>query len=171
MSDRKEKRLDDAIAALPREIQPPRDLWPEIEARIRKRRAWRIPAWYGIAATLLLAIGAFAAWQAMDPLPGTDRPVADSAPPPAGTGLPEHSLLAAAAEAAPGTQMNPQTQDIIERNLRQIRDAMAEIEGAVEQDPNNPYVRALLADLYRHEAAVLATAENLNSNHFVRIDQ
>ena len=50
-----EKELHDAVGRLPKRIEPPRDLWPDIEARI-KRTSWR-RRWYWIplAAAAVLA--------------------------------------------------------------------------------------------------------------------
>lgn len=35
-----ERELHEAVGRLPKSIEPPRDLWPDIEARIRRRRYW-----------------------------------------------------------------------------------------------------------------------------------
>ena len=50
-----EQELHDAVGRLPKSIEPPRDLWPDIEARIRPggwRRRWY---WVPLAAAALLA--------------------------------------------------------------------------------------------------------------------
>lgn len=50
-----EKELHDAVGRLPKSIEPPRDLWPDIEARINRggwRRRWY---WVPLAAAALLA--------------------------------------------------------------------------------------------------------------------
>ncbi|HLQ59355.1 MAG TPA: hypothetical protein VK113_07560 [Gemmatimonadales bacterium] len=79
-----ERELQDAVNRLPKSIEPPRDLWPEIEARIRAgsgswRRRWY---WVPLAAAavlvfLLLARGERSAWDvtalAGRPLIGTTR--------------------------------------------------------------------------------------------------
>jgi hypothetical protein len=80
----KERELQDAVNRLPKSIEPPRDLWPEIESRIRAgsgawRRRWY---WVPLAAAavlvfLLLARGERSAWDvtalAGRPLIGTTR--------------------------------------------------------------------------------------------------
>jgi hypothetical protein len=50
-----ERELDDAVRQLPKSIEPPRDLWPGIQARIA-RRSWR-RRWYWVplAAAAVLA--------------------------------------------------------------------------------------------------------------------
>lgn len=53
-----ERELQDAVGRLPKSIEPPRDLWPDIEARIGgQRRVWR-RRWYWIP---LAAAAGFAA--------------------------------------------------------------------------------------------------------------
>ena len=51
-----EKELHDAVGRLPKSIEPPRDLWPDIEARINRvpwiRRRWY---WVPLAAAAVLA--------------------------------------------------------------------------------------------------------------------
>ena len=50
-----ERELHEALGRLPKSIEPPRDLWPDIEARVG-RRAWR-RRWYWVplAAAAVLA--------------------------------------------------------------------------------------------------------------------
>ncbi len=77
-----ERELQDAVERLPKSIEPPRDLWPGIEARLGKRRLRRL--WYSLplaAAAVLVGIwlvrGQPAAWDvtalAGRPLVGTTR--------------------------------------------------------------------------------------------------
>lgn len=48
-----ERELHDAVGRLPKSIEPPRDLWPGIEARLRRpRRVWY---WIPLAAAAVLA--------------------------------------------------------------------------------------------------------------------
>ena len=50
-------RVDQALDQLPRGIEPARDLWPAIEARLEPRGARRSLHWPGLAAAgLLLAV-------------------------------------------------------------------------------------------------------------------
>lgn len=51
-----ERELQDAVGRLPKSIDPPRDLWPDIEARIGRGSAWR-RRWYWVplAAAAVLA--------------------------------------------------------------------------------------------------------------------
>jgi hypothetical protein len=60
------------LRQLPRELDPDRDLWPDIAARLpmpaaRRRSAW--PAWMAMAASVLLAV----AWWRLAPPPDPQR--------------------------------------------------------------------------------------------------
>ena len=48
-----EDELQRAVGRLPRSIEPPRDLWPGIEARLRRRRSWY---WIPLAVAAVLAL-------------------------------------------------------------------------------------------------------------------
>ena len=47
--------LDEQLAALPRSIEPPQDLWPQIEAAIRPGRRSRSPWPLALAASVVIA--------------------------------------------------------------------------------------------------------------------
>ena len=47
-----DKEFNDAVGRLPKSIEPPRDLWPDIEARLNRRRRWY---WVPLAAAAVLA--------------------------------------------------------------------------------------------------------------------
>ncbi len=49
-----EKELRDAVERLPRTIEPPQDLWPGIQERIRRKRR-RFPVWLPLAAAAVVA--------------------------------------------------------------------------------------------------------------------
>jgi len=61
MNDREHEaefaRLLEETRRLPRSIEPPRDLWPGIAARIRRRPAWRRWAALAAAAAVVLIVG------------------------------------------------------------------------------------------------------------------
>lgn len=68
-----EQQLDDALQSLPNEVQPQRDLWPELAARIATTPQWqepkRVKYWpYAIAASLVVALiwQLASPWQQMD---------------------------------------------------------------------------------------------------------
>lgn len=49
-----ERELHNAVSQLPKSIEPPRDLWPGIEARIRRRPQWR--TWYFVPLAVAAAL-------------------------------------------------------------------------------------------------------------------
>jgi hypothetical protein len=78
-----ERDLEDAVSRLPKSIEPPRDLWPGIEARLARSGSWR-RRWYWIPlaaaavfAFLLIARAERSAWDvtalAGRPVIGTTR--------------------------------------------------------------------------------------------------
>jgi FecR protein len=78
-----ESELQDAVSRLPKSIEPPRDLWPGIEARLARSGAWR-RRWYwvplaaaAVLVFLLIARAERSAWDvtalAGRPLIGTTR--------------------------------------------------------------------------------------------------
>lgn len=50
-----ERELHDAVGRLPKSIEPPRDLWPGIEARLRRPVGRRLWYWVPLAAAAVLA--------------------------------------------------------------------------------------------------------------------
>lgn len=123
-------------------VEPTRDLWPAIAARIaggasapvRSRR--RVGAWLAMAATLVAAVGAGSvAWRAQHSAPArhpqaqpavaTAVPRADELPPTAlGWALPADPALAASA--------------------RKLDDASAQLQHALEQRPDAVFLVGLL---------------------------
>lgn len=157
-------KLKAALERLPRDIQPQRDLWSGISARIERKRVR--PLWsYGLAASLLVAVAAGALWSTY----GVRHP--------AGTGLEtvssggnpaENAYLAQRAAYAENSVQNaanlsPATKTVILKNLRIIENSMQDIQGALDKDPTNPRLRALLFDLYQNEARLLAATQQADA--------
>ena len=56
--------------------------------------------------------------------------------------------------------MRPELARIVERDLRAIDVAIAELQGAIRNDPNNPALRRLLASSYRQKVDLLKRVNN-----------
>jgi len=164
MNSVNDEKLQKAVDRLPRDIAPDRDLWPGIAGRIARKQRTR-PLWaYGLAASLFMAIGAGSVWIGL----ARRAPETAAAPQLAAAPSPEASYFAqraAFAENSVETAPNlaPATRQVILKNLQVIETSMQQIQQALEQDPNNPRLRALLYDLYQDEARLLAATQQIQA--------
>jgi len=167
--------LDAALDALPRSVEPERDLWPAIEARLDSRdghagRRWLWPA----AAAVLLVVGSSLITATL--LRDDEPLVARRAPA-------DGPVSYAAAAFGPGQALDPAydtaRRDLsrtlsarigrlppdarrqVEKNLAEIRRAGAEINAALELNPGDPLLEELLLNAYQDELAVLASVNQL----------
>ena len=161
-----------ALGELPDAIEPQRDLWHDIEARLDQPQSTRRPGrqrWILLAATLAVALGAAyltTFWRAPLNGPSTAHEVVGSETALAGRGghtptkQAENDLLAATDELRRAleehrTDLPPATRLLVEHNLEIIQGAIAEIQLAIERDPNNPELNRALVAYYQHEVALL----------------
>jgi len=183
--DKASPALQRATAALPLEIEPRRDLWPGIEARIRGERTGAPPRtqWLGrmAAAVALLAAGSLATFMLLDRPTDTPQVVdaGDNAgwaeslagvwTEPARFGS-RHALgadyLRTRAELTATLEqrlvtLSPETRSIVISNLIEIRSALDAINAALDEDPDNILLQRLLLSAYQDEMFVLA---DLNSS-------
>jgi hypothetical protein len=164
-----QEKLDSAIKQLPDEVQPGRDLWPGIEARLKARRAAR-PLWsYSLAASLLLAVAAGALWIGLGAHQKDGTPQVIVASGNSGTDA-YFAQRAAYAEQSvqSATDLSPATRQVILKNLRIIEGSMQSMQAALDKDPNNPRLRALLFDLYQNEARLLAATQQAQAQTTTR---
>lgn len=171
------RSLLSATGALPREIQPPVDLWPQIGARLGGREARRRPqrwpprgdhrVWLAAAAVLLIAMSSSVTMLLL-----SEGRLASPGPLPAtasGGGAPAGSPLAtpvsdpydrldrelAARFAEQREKLQPETIEKVERNLRIIDEAIGEIRQAMADDPHNEALQQLLKASYSQKQALL----------------
>lgn len=157
-------------ASLPSEIQPQRDLWPQIEAQIGARRApsRRRPWLLALAAALaLVAVTAGVTWQLAQsqlavPATGVMAELAAGG-----------TVNRAAAEVqymrtqltqsleANLSRLPPDSRKVIVENLLEIRASLVAIEQALASNPGNPSLQQLLYTTYERELAVLADANRI----------
>ena len=166
-------KLDSAIKRLPREVQPDRDLWPGIDARLKPRRAVR-PLWtFSVAASLVVAVAGGGLWFGigMHQKAGTPQEIVAT-----GSGSVSSATDAYFAQRAAyaersvqtATDLSPATRGVILKNLRIIESSMQDMQAALDKDPNNPRLRALLFDLYQNEARLLAATQQAQAKTTAR---
>jgi anti-sigma-K factor RskA len=171
------ERLLTAAAALPRSLEPERDLWPGIARRLEESAPGGAPMAFGalrqqtwfqaLAAVLLLTLGIFLGRQlptdpaVIDPPPAEDlRLVADESPTSAGFSFAEAELLRTKETLwllamRRDEELSPVTLRVVERNLRILDRAIEEIHHALENDPGNPHLEERLLDHHRRGVELL----------------
>ncbi|MCA9738667.1 MAG: zf-HC2 domain-containing protein [Gemmatimonadota bacterium] len=176
-------------SALP-PLEPPRDLWPELRARLaprapepvvplRPRRAQlRLSIPQALAASLaFLVTGGLGTWVAFGrSAPDGTRaaaptPVLQSAPAAVPVSVdaaapPELSEELARLEAAlAGAEdiLAPETLRVVRRNLEVIDRAIAESQAALADDPSDDYLRSHLEGTYRRKVRYLEAALTVSS--------
>lgn len=182
MNTESDDRLMADAAKLKRAVSPERDLWPEIEATIRAPRERSGMPWYAQAAAVLLLVGGSSAVTWFVTKQGTNvSPVATNGglvlEGASWGGEYELSVDYKAARrsvkeqlAAELERMSPETRAEVEVNLQTIRDAIAEINAALEAEPDNVHLQRLLLRTYREELAVMQHVGGLTQNVMSRND-
>ena len=179
------ERLDALLAeaaALPRRIEPARDLFPDIRDRIESTGGARPPrvawiTWVGLAASVLVLV------TAVTFLPGLwtnqDRAGASFATAEEPELLASHDPMsefrAAEAEYLRATRLlldtlekndgalSPEAAAVIEENLAVIDQAIEEVRLALANDPENPRNGQVLTALHRQKLQLLMRASRLSS--------
>ena len=171
--ERPDERIDAALASLPRELQPARDLWPDIESRLEprgRRGAW---AWQAAAAIVLVAVSSLVTAtlvrRADAPVARTSTQASQAAVMPTTFG-PSYSLNAeydmARRQLATDLEqrlagMPPSARQKLEANLAEMHRAAAEINVALARQPGHPLLEELLLNTYQDELGVLASVNQL----------
>jgi len=167
--------LGDA-AALPRDVEPERDLWPGIEERIRGSRVVKVdfrplrPALIGVAAAVaLIAVGLTTGILRL----GTPGPESARAPEnvptaPSATlaGFDELDRQYAAAsrdvlDRLERGELDAETVRVLRRNLEILDEAVREIRRALDGAPSDPRLQHRLTAEYQRRSAVLRQAAEL----------
>ena len=172
-AERPDERIDAALASLPREMHPARDLWPDIESRLEPRLRRGTWAWQAAAAIALVAVSslitASLVRRADTPVVRTNAPVAQAHVTKAAFG-PSYSLNAeydkARGQLATDLEqrlagMPPSARHKLEANLAEMHRAAAEINAALARQPGDPLLEELLLNTYQDELGVLSSVNQL----------
>lgn len=176
-------QLRDAVARLPEEVPPARDLWPAIRAemdadRLREftsvsgtpshGRNARSPFSLGVrglaaAAAAVILITATVTWQLRGSAPSLD--VTSAAPPTSGL-VTFASYEAAADELAAllaqrSVRLDPATLEVLERTMQTIDDALAEAREALARDPESARARGFVESVWRQKLDFLRRANDV----------
>jgi len=146
-------------AALPKTVEPSRDLWATIEARIVQRATWNVQRvwWRGALAAAAVLVIALGLYRLLPPSTAPYRP--------AGQGWAavqadfdratnELSLILAAQRG----RLRPETVALVARNLGIIDAAIAESRAALARDPANAELQHLWAAAARQKVELLRWA-------------
>jgi hypothetical protein len=169
-----------SLGDLPREITPPRDLWPEIEARLGGTRTgttrlWALPSvrpqYFAIAAALVIAVGV-GILIGRGLLPGgRGASVISNAPSPQALPalfikdpryLRERAQLLQSLNARLAA-LPPQSRQKVLASLATIHQSMRDIQAALGREPGNALLQELLVDTYQDEMHVLATVQEASA--------
>jgi hypothetical protein len=178
--------LDEALASLPEDVAPQRDLWPQIRAEIEKtpiaaptlaNRAQS--TWFRLAAGVVLVLGSsfvtyYITRESMQAQVVQVTPEAVPAPQvigqPASFSFGSQRLGAgytnARAELDKRFQerlasLPPAARAKVESNLADLRRAAAEISGTLAENPSDPLLQDLLMSTYQSELQLLADVSEL----------
>lgn len=184
--------LDQALASLPEDVAPERDLWPQIRAEIAKTPivapASPLQAnWFRLAAAVLLVLATsfvtyYVTRQSMQPQVAQTP---EAVPAPQVIGQPASfsfgserlgaSYMSARAELDKRFQerlasLPPATRTKVENNLADLRRAAAEISKTLAENPSDPLLQDLLMSTYQSELQLLANVSELPTAGSVRTD-
>jgi len=169
-------------AALPEEIQPAGDLWPDVAARLRGPEGMRLvprtglARWMGpmsVAAAAAVVIALSAALWTRGSMPGVAPAAPQGSVQPVAMGASSVLLdserdyaratadLMAAIEGQKAT-LAPETRAALDANLKTIDDALAQVRAALRKDPGNSQLAHLLTSTHQKKVDALKRVVRLN---------
>lgn len=181
------RALLDAAVGLPRSLEPARDLWPAIDARLENRPSapsspmrsdWRgrlpssRPALAAAAVLLIAVASTLAVWMTGERVVAPDRADRGGVDGPAAVArVADWRALERRYEDATselqetldvlGPDLAPETRRIVEENLRVIDRAIAESRAALARDPGNRELTRLLSAAYERKLEMLRHVSRL----------
>jgi hypothetical protein len=163
-------------AGLPKDVAPPRDLWPGIAARLGEaerapvKPAFRWPL--ALAAAFAVAsVSALLTWSLVrDPRAGQPAEIADAGAPAGGfvpvsygpnSGLTAEELAVRdelfAQFRGAFENLRPETREAIVKNLAVMQTAADEIDAALAKDPASGMLKGMLFGTYKQELQLYST--------------
>ena len=176
-------------AKLSTAVTPERDLWPGIEQAItapprRERSMWNT-AWAQAAAVVLLVGGSsgltYLAMTADEDatVPGVSSPQALTFEPVAGSFGSQYNLGPDYLDARRVVSNNldeqldrlsPEAREAVQHNMATIQKAIADINLALAEDPDNVLLQQLLIDTYHDELALMRRVDGISNAAMYRED-
>ncbi len=171
MNTPKDKILERA-RALPRSVEPYRDLWPDIESELDRAPApsiWR-PRLAAAAAVMFAVTSALSFW--LGGVVNTTEPlqVAPINPEMLNHFGPRYAMGPSFSQARMDLsisvadqleQVSPETRVLVEKNFDVINRALSEINAALAADPDNDMLQQLLMSTYTEELLLLGEIDAL----------
>jgi len=156
------RALATPLAAVPRSVEPSRDLWPSVEARIGARRSRRRAALLAAAAVVLMALSS-AATALLLQRDARNPAVATAPLPPAAF---EAAYVRRAGVLADLVEQDrallaPATIATLERNLAVIDRAIEESRAALAADPGSRELETLLRTTHEQKVELLERVTRL----------
>lgn len=166
MNDRNDPLIQRA-SALPESIEPERNLWPGIAARIaadtqqpasRNRSVWPV----ALAASLTLAIlSSTATWWVLTRPDLTTTRIVELMTDPMQPFVQDVELIEARRQLTDSLdeslqRLAPSTRRQVSMNLLYIHQSLAEIRAALDEDPENVFLHQLLYSTYQQEIGLLS---------------
>ncbi len=176
---------DDELLARARdlstEISPEQDLWPGIEAAIRRPKASRWTPRFAQAAAVVLLVGASSGltWlatkdqvQVVEVVPAglVFEQASFGGRYALGVGYQEAYRDLEAQLQAEMQRLSPEARAEVEENLAMIRGAIEQINTALAEEPDNPLLQELLVQTYREELALMQRIGGLTQHVMSRRD-
>jgi len=156
MNESRQKSLDERLANLPRDIAPPRNLWPAIAGRLRRSRSRPRPLLFAAAAGIAGACLASAlTWSVLHGR--TASPAAPLVAHASSFDEPRNAKYVAARDSLELSfrerlrLLDPATRAHIEASLAVIRQAHEDIRKALASDPESPVLEQLWQSTWHDE--------------------
>ena len=188
MTDPFDEQLMAKARQLSADVEPARDLWPEIKASIEPPASTGAPLWQRYlaqAAAVVLLIGGSSGLTYLA-VTDDDPGVTEAAPQIAMDLTARTASFGDRYTLGPGFQdarrglqdqldlelsrLSPAARDEITTNMQTIRTAIAEINVALADEPDNVLLQQLLLSSYREELALMRTVSDINNAVMLRED-